>query len=66
MSKIPTEAQPLLLTVRQVASELQIGRNTAYELIAEGTIPTVKIRGSIRVPRAALERWVEMNTQQVG
>lgn len=50
---------PLLLTVRDVEAELQLGRTRAYELIRSGELPVVRLGGVVRVPRDALERWIE-------
>ena len=44
-----------LLTVPEAAKLLRIGRNLAYELVAQGEIPSVRFGRLIRVPRAALE-----------
>jgi excisionase family DNA binding protein len=38
----------------QVARELQISRSTAYLMASDGSLPVVKIRGRLRVVRAAL------------
>jgi excisionase family DNA binding protein len=55
-------ADPRLLTVRQAAQVLRLGRSTVYELIAAGELETVSIGRSGRVPldalRAALRRPV--------
>lgn len=48
----------LLLKVREVAEELRIGKNAAYELIRTGELPHVLVHKSIRVPRADLESYV--------
>jgi excisionase family DNA binding protein len=50
--------QPLL-TVLEAAAMLRIGRNTMYHLIAIGQVPHLRVGRTIRVPRAALERWLE-------
>lgn len=52
----------LLLTVKQAAARLQLGTNRVYTLVAAGTIPSVKVGKSIRVPVTALERWIEDQT----
>ena len=44
-----------MLTVPEAAKVLRIGRNLAYELVARGEIPSVRLGRLIRVPRAALE-----------
>ncbi len=48
----------LLLTVRQAATLLGIGRSTLYELIANGDVEVVHIGRSARVPRDALDDFV--------
>jgi len=47
------------LKVTEIAQELRIARSKAYELVADGTIPAVKIGRSVRVRRKELERWLE-------
>ena len=52
-------AQPrLLLTIREAARALEIGRSTAYELIAAGELEVVHIGRSSRVPIDALSDYV--------
>ncbi len=45
-----------VMTVREAAEALGIGLNSAYEAIARGEIPHIRIGQSIRVPRTALEQ----------
>ena len=53
------EEQQVWLTVPAVAEELQIPRTRAYELIAAGKLPAVRIgERSIRVNRKELERFL--------
>ena len=49
---------PLLISVSEAARLLSIGRNTAYELIAAGRLPSVKLGRRRLVSRAALEAWI--------
>lgn len=51
----PTEPPAILLTIRQAAEMLAIGRTTAYELIAAGHLEVVHIGRSVRVPVDAVE-----------
>ena len=51
--------RPLLLTIRDAARVLSVGRTTMYELIAAGAIEVVHIGRSARVPVAALEAFVQ-------
>lgn len=56
----------LLLTVREAATVLAIGRTTLYELIGDGQLRTVRIGRAVRVPRAELEAFVERRCQTGG
>lgn len=47
------------LKVPEVARVLRIARSRAYELVAEGEIPSVRIGRSVRVSRKELDRWIE-------
>jgi excisionase family DNA binding protein len=47
------------LKVPEVAVVLRIARSRAYELVADGEIPSVRIGRSVRVSRRELERWLE-------
>lgn len=50
---------PLLLTVGDAARLLAVGRTTLYALIKRGELRTVAIGRARRIPRAALEQFVE-------
>jgi len=50
---------PMLLTVRDVEAELQLGRTRTYELIRSGQIPVIRLGRSVRIPREALRRWID-------
>lgn len=47
------------LKVPEVAAELRIARSRAYDLVADGEIPAVRIGRSVRVSRKELDRWLE-------
>lgn len=49
----------LLLTVRDAAEMLSISRAKLYELLAGGVIESVKLEGSRRIPREALDEYIE-------
>ncbi len=46
--------EPLFLKPIEVAAHLRLSRAKVYDLIASRAIPSVRIAGSIRVPRSAL------------
>jgi len=51
-----------VLTVAEAAALLRIGRNLAYELIAEGRLPHVRIGQRIIIPRKRLMNWLEVES----
>ena len=53
----------LLLRVGEAAELTGIGRSKAYELVASGVWPSVKIGRSVRVPAAELRDWVQKRIQ---
>ena len=56
MTERPTSFDdlPLTLRVEELMPVLNIGRNTAYELIRCGKIRSVRIGKQLRVPKQAL------------
>ena len=61
-----TATPPLLLRGAEVADMLGVSRALAYRWMAGGVLPGVRVGNSrsIRVPREALVKWIENNTQQ--
>jgi excisionase family DNA binding protein len=55
--------EPLLLKAGDVAKLLGLGRSKVFAMLAVGELPVIRIGRSVRVPRAALERWVAEHTQ---
>ena len=45
---------PLALTIAQLAQVLHIGKSSAYALVNEGTIRSVRIGRQIRIPKEEL------------
>ena len=54
----------LLLRAPEVAAMLGISRALAYRWIMDGTLPSVRIRRAVRVPRAALLAWIAARTAE--
>ena len=52
----------LAYRVSEAAERLGISRSKAYELIAAGKLPSIKIGGSVRVPAEALKEWIAQQT----
>jgi excisionase family DNA binding protein len=55
--------EPLLLKAGDVGKLLGLGRSKVFAMVAAGELPVIRIGRSVRVPRAALERWVAAHTQ---
>lgn len=47
-------SQTLLLTVKEAAKLMGIGRDMTYALVAENKIPNIRLGRHIRIPRASL------------
>jgi excisionase family DNA binding protein len=53
-----------LLKAPEVAQILNLSVNQVYELIRVGTLPSVRIETSVRVPRVDLDEWIRRRTQR--
>ena len=56
--------EPLLLKAEEVAKLLRVGRSKVFAMLAAGELPVVRLGRSVRVPRAALEGWIEERIQE--
>jgi excisionase family DNA binding protein len=57
---------PLLLSVREAAARLSIGRDTTYELVRSGRLRSVAIGRRRLVPFSELEDFVRRETDGIG
>ncbi len=48
------DSRPLTLSVAEAARLLGIGRNSAYEAVRRGEIPSIRIGRRVLIPRTAL------------
>jgi excisionase family DNA binding protein len=60
MKKPPFE-NLILLRAIEVAQVLKISRASAYRLIQQGTIPSVRINHAVRVRSCDLEAFIQKN-----
>jgi excisionase family DNA binding protein len=58
LATTPSAPPQLLLTPRQAAQALGIGRSQLYELMGKGEIESVRIGASRRIPVDALDHYV--------
>ena len=52
-----------LLTVPEAAGILRLGRTRVYELVRTNVLPVVRLGKTIRIPKAALLKFIDDNTQ---
>jgi len=57
------EEGKLALRPARVAEILEISRSKTYELIADGSIPSIRIGASVRVPVQSLRDWINRQVQ---
>lgn len=57
--------EKLLFTINEAAEMLAIGRTKTYEFINRGELRTVRVDGSVRVTRDALEGFVTLKAAGV-
>lgn len=48
----------MLLTIKDMVSQLQVKDKTIYAWAAQGKIPALKINGVLRFESSAIERWL--------
>jgi excisionase family DNA binding protein len=56
------DLEKLLFKPQEAGDALGVSRSKAYELIASGAIPSVRIGGSVRVPVEGLRQWIAERT----
>lgn len=52
------QTERLMLRPAETAEAIGVSRSKAYELIARGDIPSVKVGGCVRVPVDRLRQWI--------
>ncbi|MFD0716223.1 helix-turn-helix domain-containing protein [Paenibacillus sp. GCM10027626] len=51
-----------LFTIREVMDILQLSYTTVYAMCNNGTLPSCKVGGSIRIPQESLRNFILNNT----
>jgi excisionase family DNA binding protein len=54
----------VFLSVPEMGRRLGVSTRTAYALVEDGEVPVIRLRGVLRVPAAALERWLADREQE--
>jgi len=60
--QIDDPVEDRLLRAADVQAHLGMSRAKVYRLMQNNILPTVRIGGSVRVPRKALFKWIQDNT----
>jgi excisionase family DNA binding protein len=58
-----TADEDRLLRAAEVQAQLGMSRANVYRLMRDNILPSVRIGGSVRVPKKALTRWIAENTR---
>ena len=60
---VSKESLPLVLSVMDLAEVLQIGRNSAYQLVNSGRIRVIRVGKCIRIPQSALLEYLNSHDE---
>jgi excisionase family DNA binding protein len=55
----PATVSRAVYTVKETAAILALSVNTTYQLIRDGEIPAIKLRGKWAVPKRRLHAWLD-------
>ena len=55
-----------LLTVKDMATRLQVKEKTVYAWVSQGKIPCVKVNGAIRFDPGEIEQWLQKSHVPIG
>jgi len=60
----PTAADvPLLLDAHEAGRLMSVSRSKVLDLASQGAIPSIKVGGSVRIPRDLLTAWIAENAR---
>jgi excisionase family DNA binding protein len=54
----------LLLRIAEVAQMIGVSRSLVYAMAAKGELPTIRIRGGLRVPADSLRVWIAQKVEE--
>jgi excisionase family DNA binding protein len=52
--------ESLFIKPSEFARALSLGCSKTYNLIAAGTIKSIDVHGSLRIPRSELQKWIDL------
>ena len=65
MAKTAPSGESEILTIKQVASYLQVTERTIYRLAASDGIPAFKVGGSWRFRKSDIDAWIASQTRPI-
>lgn len=51
---------PLILRIEDLMEVLDIGKNTAYELVRSGQVQSIRVGSKIRIPKHAVLKFLSL------
>lgn len=54
----------MFLSVAEAGERIGVSRKTAYNLVTDGVLPVIYLRGVRRVPAGALDRWLTAREEE--
>lgn len=51
------------MTIKELQDALGVSRNTAYDLIHRGTVPSIRVGRAYRIPKELFDAWVIRETK---
>ena len=64
-NNVATDARelPLMLTIMDIAELLRVSKNTAYNFVKTGMVPSIKVGHQIRVYREDMLNYIKASSQ---
>jgi excisionase family DNA binding protein len=56
--------EQVFLSVPEMGRRLGVSTRTAYQLVADCEVPVIRLRGVLRVPATALDKWIAAREQE--
>lgn len=57
--------QPKYLTVKEVAEQLRVSKMTVYRLTEDGSLPSVRVGRSIRIPKLHFDAYINTIHEEI-
>lgn len=57
------QALPIMLTIMDIAKLLRVSKNTAYNFVKTGAVPSIKVGHQIRIYRDDILRYIQTSSQ---